>query len=322
MRTAMLVSVVSLLLLLPAMSQAELLKIVDVAGINQVVFAAYEDNQVWRGGGPPTQLTDVNRNVPIKRMQARYSGLLILYADDQVYLAGMYSGFEFFVDAHREGASVVDMDCQDGNMIPFAYDDGQVWIWTSGTGLFRWEDLDREDLGAACCQPDGTCMMATEANCPAPGVWQGWGTDCDPNPCLVGACCHHTYCERMSEAQCVGYDGVFMGPGSFCEPNPCVSGVEDATQVSELRLTATPNPSTGQVMIRYTLPRPTAVTIEVFDAAGGLVRRVDEGQRPAGAFFTPWDGHDDNGRDLPTGVYFARIVTGEGSTTGRVVLAR
>jgi flagellar hook assembly protein FlgD len=75
-------------------------------------------------------------------------------------------------------------------------------------------------------------------------------------------------------------------------------------------------------MIRYTLPKPTVVTIEVFDAAGGLVRRLGEGHRPAGAFSTPWDGRDDAGRELPTGVYFARVVTGEGSAMGRAVIAR
>jgi flagellar hook assembly protein FlgD len=53
-----------------------------------------------------------------------------------------------------------------------------------------------------------------------------------------------------------------------------------------------------------------------------VVRRLAEGQRPAGAFSTPWDGRDDNGREMPTGVYFARVVTGEGMVTGKVVLAR
>jgi flagellar hook assembly protein FlgD len=129
-------------------------------------------------------------------------------------------------------------------------------------------------------------------------------------------------CEIYSPENCAARGGVFMGNGTLCEPNPCVSGADDASQTSSLHLTATPNPSTGQVMIRYALPKPTAVTIEVFDAAGGLVRRLAEGQRPAGAFSTPWDGRDDHGREMPTGVYFARIFTREGATTGRVVLAR
>jgi flagellar hook assembly protein FlgD len=73
---------------------------------------------------------------------------------------------------------------------------------------------------------------------------------------------------------------------------------------------------------RYALSKPTGGIIEVLYAAGTRVLRFAEGQRPAGAFSTPWDCRDDNGRDLPTGVYFARIVTREGMVTGRVVLAR
>jgi hypothetical protein len=177
------------------------------------------------------------------------------------------------------------------------------------------------DMGA-CCQGDGTCALTTEANCQALGIWQGAGVTCDPNPCLLGACCLYMACEVYTPENCASHGGVFMGHGSFCEPNPCVSGVEDGSRVTALSLTATPNPSTGQVMIRYTLPKATMVTIEVFDAAGGLVRRMDEGMGAAGAFSTAWDGRDDNGRELPAGVYFARIVTGQGSAMGRAVIAR
>jgi hypothetical protein len=146
MRPALRAAVALLLLGLPAVAQAELLRVVAVAGINQVMFAAYDDNQVWVSGRPPHQLGDVNRDVPIKQMQAfgtGVAGLLILYADDQVYQAGTFSGFDLFLDAHRAGASIVDMDCQDADQVLFAYDDGQLWIWSLNTGLFRWEDLDR-----------------------------------------------------------------------------------------------------------------------------------------------------------------------------------
>jgi predicted outer membrane repeat protein len=140
---------------------------------------------------------------------------------------------------------------------------------------------------------------------------------------LTGACCFlDASCVVLNQSDCENQQGTYMGAGEVCDPNPCVSGVEDAAQAASLKLTTTPNPSTGQVMIRYALPKATMVTIEVFDAGGGLVRRFDEGRRPAGAFSVSWDGRDDNGRDLPTGVYFARIVTGQGSAMGRAVIAR
>lgn len=176
--------------------------------------------------------------------------------------------------------------------------------------------------GGACCQSDGTCMVTTETNCASPGIWQGPDTTCEPNPCFHGACCLQYVCDWHTQSGCLARGGVFMGNGTLCEPNPCVSGVDDASRVTTLSLTASPNPSTGQVVIRYALPKPTVVTIELFNASGSLVRRIDKGQRAAGAYSTPWDGRDDNGRELPTGVYFARIVAGQGSAMGRAVIAR
>jgi hypothetical protein len=174
----------------------------------------------------------------------------------------------------------------------------------------------------ACCQPDNTCTLTTEDNCPSPSSWAGAGTVCVPNRCLPGACCLIRYCLVMGYSECVGYGGVHMGGETSCDPNPCVSAIEDESPIASLDLSVTPNPSSGQVMVRYTLPRPTTVRIEVFDAAGGVVGRIVEGDRPAGAYSTPWNGRNENGRELPTGVYFARIVTAEGMRTGRMIVAR
>ena len=42
----------------------------------------------------------------------------------------------------------------------------------------------------------------------------------------------------------------------------------------------------------------------------------------AGSYAWRWDGRDDSGLALPSGVYLARLTTGEGSTTARVVVAK
>ena len=64
------------------------------------------------------------------------------------------------------------------------------------------------------------------------------------------------------------------------------------------------------------------MTIDVFDAAGGLVRRIDQGMQAAGEHAVRWNGRDVTGNDLPSGIYLARMITAEGTTTGRVVLAK
>ena len=139
-----------------------------------------------------------------------------------------------------------------------------------------------------------------------------------------GACCHIDGTCTFTDQEGCEPPNIYLGDGTRCLPNVCpTSAVDETSQnVALLTLSVAPSPSFGEVSILYRLPVATAISLEIFNAAGALVRRLAEGQRPAGAFSTPWDGRDDNGREMPTGVYFARIVTGQGSTTGRVVLAR
>jgi hypothetical protein len=139
-----------------------------------------------------------------------------------------------------------------------------------------------------------------------------------------GACCVSAVCEVYTPANCAAHGGTYQGNGTLCVPDPCpTSAVEGGTtNASSLHLTAIPNPSTGQVVLQYHVPRATAVTIEIFSAAGTLVRRMVEGARAAGRHAIPWDARDENGHDLPSGVYLARLVTSDGTAQARAVIAR
>ncbi len=176
----------------------------------------------------------------------------------------------------------------------------------------------------ACCNQDGTCTITTQGGCLPPNQWLGAGTSCGPALCTTGACCLASYCLITSETDCSGYGGTYEGNATSCEPNPCpTSTVDEGDQDPSLpNISAAPIPSQGEISIFYELPAATAVTIQIFGAAGSLVRHFSEGPRPAGQNSKRWDGRDDHGRKLPAGVFFARIVTAEGGTTGRVILAR
>jgi len=70
-----------------------------------------------------------------------------------------------------------------------------------------------------------------------------------------------------------------------------------------MALAVAPNPSMGQVRMTYGLRSATRVTIEIFNAAGSLVRRLEEGPRSAGQHAIQWDGRDDRGNALASGIY-------------------
>jgi hypothetical protein len=91
---------------------------------------------------------------------------------------------------------------------------------------------------------------------------------------------------------------------------------------SRLQVLTVPNPSATGVVIRCLLPLRAPATLVLFDASGRVVRRLHEGELPAGETPFSWDGRDDFGRELPAGVYLVKVTTPAGETSGRVVLTR
>src|SRR5690606_20317434 len=77
----------------------------------------------------------------------------------------------------------------------------------------------------ACCFPDGTCEITTEADCG--GIYQGDDSVCDPNPCpdtITGACCFPDgTCQELNDADCATQSGIYQGDGTVCDPNPCAA---------------------------------------------------------------------------------------------------
>jgi len=84
-----------------------------------------------------------------------------------------------------------------------------------------------------------------------------------------------------------------------------------------------PNPFNPLTTIRYELEKPAVVSIEVFDAAGALVRRLITGaQMPAGNHTVDWQGRHDDGRSMAAGVYLVRMRAGGIDQTKAVTLLK
>ena len=98
------------------------------------------------------------------------------------------------------------------------------------------------------------------------------------------------------------------------------SVASEAPATGAKRLLTLPNPSHGRVVIRYRLAQFSPVTIDVLDASGRLVRRVDNEASLAGEHSLAWDGRDAEGRALPARMYFARIKSRAGVTTRKLTL--
>jgi len=114
----------------------------------------------------------------------------------------------------------------------------------------------------------------------------------------------------------------------FDEPTPGASndspiGVGDGPP-SVLQLSAPyPNPFNPQTTVAFSLPRAQRVELVVFDLRGRRVRELWSGDLAAGRHERSWDGADDRGRSLPSGVYCVRLGVASGEMrTQRVMLVR
>jgi hypothetical protein len=78
----------------------------------------------------------------------------------------------------------------------------------------------------------------------------------------------------------------------------------------------------GLATIRYELPEERAVSLRVFNVMGQLVATLADGPRPAGFHAVAWDGLDDGGRRVASGIYYYRLDTGDFSATRRLLVIR
>jgi DNA-binding beta-propeller fold protein YncE len=117
----------------------------------------------------------------------------------------------------------------------------------------------------------------------------------------------------------------------------------DATRVSEVKMNVElaragdpnlptrlavlgnfPNPFNPSTTIKFAVPAGAAggYSLRVYDARGLLVRELDRGAIAPGIHEVIWDGLNDHGGQVGSGVYMYRLVLGQEKSTGKMVLLK
>jgi hypothetical protein len=68
-----------------------------------------------------------------------------------------------------------------------------------------------------------------------------------------------------------------------------------------------PTPANPSATIEFVLAEESKVTLKIFNTLGQEVRTVVNDQRTSGAFYVPWDGRNNSGLIVASGVYFYRL---------------
>jgi hypothetical protein len=235
---------------------------------------------------------------------------------------------------------VQEVQVLDLRTCPFSPDDGVANPWPA----FR---HDPRNTGSALSPPGPTPVqtVALEAEAGTAGVTLRWRTELAVRSFV------------LSRAAEPGGDWVTLGewpmaqameaPGSFALtdlPPPGtwryrIEALDLAGRVQQSGETvvtagagtplvfrlqpAKPNPFNPHTLIRLDVPRPAICDLRVVDAAGRTVRRLLAGGAGPGTVEVTWDGTDDDGHPLGSGVFFLRATAdGLGRSVQKVVLLK
>ncbi len=83
-----------------------------------------------------------------------------------------------------------------------------------------------------------------------------------------------------------------------------------------------PNPFNPQTELALSLPAADRAIVDVLDVRGRIVRRLLDGELPAGRSFLIWNALDDAGRPAPTGAYLVRLRSGGRLATHKIMLSK
>ena len=83
-----------------------------------------------------------------------------------------------------------------------------------------------------------------------------------------------------------------------------------------------PNPFNPVTSIRFTLDRTEMVSLKIYDASGKLVKSLVDRSMIPGSYVEEWDGRDDHGNAVSSGLYFYRLVAGQRSISKKAILLK
>jgi hypothetical protein len=83
-----------------------------------------------------------------------------------------------------------------------------------------------------------------------------------------------------------------------------------------------PNPFNTETQIKYQLKKASFVTLSIYNILGEKVRALVKEKQAGGLKTIIWDGRDEKGNELASGIYFYELKAGEVTQTKQMVLLK
>ncbi|MBD3224302.1 MAG: T9SS type A sorting domain-containing protein, partial [Caldithrix sp.] len=104
------------------------------------------------------------------------------------------------------------------------------------------------------------------------------------------------------------------------ETSTAIAARASRSNAADNRLQVYPNPFNHRVQIRWSLPRATTVDLAVYNIRGRKIRHIMDGRYVGSGTHTwAWQGRNDQGQPVATGIYFLRLQYGDQQHWTRLV---
>ena len=134
------------------------------------------------------------------------------------------------------------------------------------------------------------------------------GTTGQPTPPGMGV-------SADDETLYAGFWGVFLRLG-------LLTAAETPEILQNMLLPNYPNPFNPMTTIQYAVAAPSRVSLSVFDVKGQKIRTLIREMQPAGVYEVVWDGRDDGGLQVASGVYFGHIIIGDYQSVQKMLMLK
>ena len=202
--------------------------------------------------------------------------------------------------------------------------DGTINTWTSTTSLPAVSALH------GCCVEEGSVYI-TGGQCLTSYYNKAWVTgiqisghldpwtsfpDIPENRSGHGYCSYNSYLYLIGGTNWSGnLESVRYAHISSVGVSPRECQILPGVQVFQI----SPNPFHGSTKIDYSLSESAHVTIRIFDCSGRMIRNLTDKEVNVGEHSVFWHCRDDNGNDVPPGVYYYSLSIDSNVFTGSMV---
>ena len=104
--------------------------------------------------------------------------------------------------------------------------------------------------------------------------------------------------------------------------NGTSSVVADPNLPENFSLTNHPNPFNAETILRYTLPANGLVKLLILDLSGRQIKTLVQGVQSSGEYSRAWNGLDESGSNVSTGIYFVKLQQGNFTATHKILLIK